>query len=85
MTTTLGNLADRVDTLLHGYSLNTLSGEFKMNPVAAKLIEYARNDDYRTTAQLLWNAAREINKLDHENAELLLEVSQLKAIHKPKK
>ena len=23
MTTTLGNLADRVDTLLHGYSLNT--------------------------------------------------------------
>jgi hypothetical protein len=56
-----------------------------MNPIAAKLIEYARNDDYQKTAQLFWNAAREINKLDHENAELLLEVSQLKAIHKPKK
>lgn len=56
-----------------------------MNPIAAKLIEYARNDDYQKTAQLFWNAAREINKLEQKNAELLLEVTQLKAIHKPKK
>jgi hypothetical protein len=56
-----------------------------MNPVASKLIEYARHDDYRTTAQLFWNAAREINKLEHENAELIVELAKIKMETKRKK
>ena len=41
-----------------------------MNEIAEKCIEYARHDDYPLTASLLWSAAKEINKLEHEVAEL---------------
>ena len=41
-----------------------------MNEVADRCLQYARNDDYPLTASLLWSAAKEINKLEHEIAEL---------------
>lgn len=55
-----------------------------MNEIAAKCIEYARNDDYRTTAKLFWAAAKEINKLEHKNAELIYELGILKMERKKK-
>jgi len=43
-----------------------------MNEIADRCIEYARKDDYPLTASLLWSAAKEINRLEHEVAELTL-------------
>jgi hypothetical protein len=51
-----------------------------MNEIAEKCIEYARHDDYPLTASLLWSAAKEINRLEHENAELIFRLqTSLKA------
>jgi len=53
-----------------------------MNEIAEKCLRYARRDDYPLTASLLWAAAKEINRLEHENAALLF---RLQTIFKEKK
>jgi hypothetical protein len=55
-----------------------------MNEIAARLIEYARDDDYKVTAQLMWSAASEINRLEHEKAELIYEIELIKSERKKK-
>jgi hypothetical protein len=44
-----------------------------MNEIAEKCIQYARHDDYPLTASLLWSAAKEINKLEHEESRTNLQ------------
>lgn len=55
-----------------------------MNEIAARLIEYARHDDYKVTAQLMWSAASEINRLEHEKAELIYAIEFIKHERKKK-
>jgi len=53
-----------------------------MNEIAEKCIEYARHDDYPVTSQLLWSAAKEINRLEHENAELIFRLQTSLKVNK---
>ena len=53
-----------------------------MNEIADKCLQYARNDDYPLTASLLWSAAKEINRLEHENAELIFRLQTSLKVNK---
>jgi hypothetical protein len=49
-----------------------------MNKVAEACIDLARQEEVLTKAHTLWAAAQTINRLEHEIAEAIVEISDLK-------